>query len=324
MIVDEESPGRLAVRSSAKLNLFLEVLGRRADGYHEIETVFQEIGVHDRLEFERADDLPPGTVRFSCEPAGLAHPGENLVERAAAAFLAEARIPASVRIRLRKGVPAGSGLGGGSSDAATTLLALGRLLGADLPWERARALAGALGADCAFFLKGGAAVGRGRGEVLDPLRLPSFVYLVVVPPVHCATAEIYAALAARRAASLNGPTDRRTIPPRPTLSGIDRAQLDRMAFNRLREAAFERVPQLSRIADVIQRICERPVHMTGSGSGLFTICDDLASAESLSWACRGSRELRAAAEPAPENTTIHTFVAESLPERPYPPPRHRG
>jgi 4-diphosphocytidyl-2-C-methyl-D-erythritol kinase len=312
VIVDAQSPDRIAFRSSAKLNLFLEVLDRRADGFHEIETLFQEISLCDRLEIERAEGPP--AIEIAEDGPPLAAAGENLVERAAAAFLSETGLRARLRIVLHKNVPAGSGLGGGSANAAAVLLALQRLLGSRLPWERAQALASRLGSDCAFFLRGGAAVGRGRGEALSQMQLPRFAFLVAVPDVHCSTAEVYAALArARASASLKGPRPTRTIATLQSMSGIDRVALDRLAFNRFEEIAFERYPQLSKVAAALKQTCQTPVHMTGSGSGLFVIHDDPERANAGMLACREA----AAAGAIPHLTPGRIFVAESLPEREY-------
>jgi 4-diphosphocytidyl-2-C-methyl-D-erythritol kinase len=318
VIVDDESPGRLVVRSSAKLNLFLEVGPRRPDGYHEIETLFHEISIFDRLEITARESAAPG-LELICDTPGLAPPGANLVERAAAMFLAETGLRRGAKIELHKNVPPGAGLGGGSANAAATLLALQRLLGTRLTWDRLHALASALGSDCAFFLRGGSALGTGRGERLRQMQLPRFAFLVVVPPARCSTAEIYGALARSRAsASLKATIPTRTIADAADLSGIDRAGLDRAAFNRLESVAFDSYPQLSNLAAALSQACKSPVHMTGSGSGLFVICDDLESAEAKNTACQRSAAVRAALEsggtPA-DPTSWRTFVAESLPER---------
>ncbi|HKE00112.1 MAG TPA: 4-(cytidine 5'-diphospho)-2-C-methyl-D-erythritol kinase, partial [Planctomycetota bacterium] len=168
MIVRERTDRRIVVASPAKLNLFLEVIARRDDGYHEIETVFQEIALFDEIVVERG----VAKDEFSCDVAGLARPGENLVERAVEAFRRETGIREPLRIELTKTIPAGSGLGGGSSNAAGALQALDLLLGAHVPLERLEALAVSLGSDCAFFLHGGCAIGRGRGEKIEPLDDP--------------------------------------------------------------------------------------------------------------------------------------------------------
>jgi 4-diphosphocytidyl-2-C-methyl-D-erythritol kinase len=153
------------LRSFCKINLALAVLGRRSDGYHEIRTVFQTVDLHDELEFRAATSL-----QVDCE-----------------------QLPAE--IRLHKRVPPGSGLGGGSSNAAAALIGLTRLWNLDLSREALVPLARGLGADVPFFLEGGTAMGSGRGDEVRPLRdLPEQNLVVVYPGVHVATASAYRAL----------------------------------------------------------------------------------------------------------------------------------
>jgi 4-diphosphocytidyl-2-C-methyl-D-erythritol kinase len=326
VIVVNESPGRLAARSAAKLNLFLEVKGQRADGMHDIETVFQEVAIYDELEFER---LPSAQrerrIEFICDIEGLAPEGENLVERAARAFFHEATIAGGVRIRLHKRIPSGAGLGGGSSNAATTLLALQRVFGVRFSLSQTLSLAASLGSDCAFFVRGGAAIGRGRGERLEAVELPRRFFLVVVPHIHCATSAIYGALARRRKASLNTRDEGDRIVNVKALRGLDRQCFEQSLFNRLEAVAFEEFPALKILASHLTQICKVPFHLTGSGSGLFTACERLEDAMSLravclSAACQDLAEPVSAgqdAERPPRPITVRTFVAESLEQRPF-------
>ena len=196
VIVDDESPRRLVVRSSAKLNLFLEVGAKRADGYHEIETLFHEVGIFDRIELE-AVDSPRTPLEFTCDSAGVAAPGANLVEPR------RCRVPrrnhhsmgcedSSPQKRPRRRRPRrrlgqrGRNPPSHSKDC----------WGPGLRGIALHELASGLGSDCAFFLRGGSAIGTGRGEILRQTQLPRFAFLVVVPPVRCSTAEIYASLGA--------------------------------------------------------------------------------------------------------------------------------
>ncbi len=167
---------RLTVRAPAKLNLSLEVLGRHADGYHELCTLFQAVDLSDELHAEPAVDL-------TLTVEGDAPPGEeNLVLRAAH-MLAPHAGGRGARMHLRKRIPSGAGLGGGSSDAAAVLLALNRLWEVGLGRPQLAAMARALGADVPFFLHGGAALGTGRGDVIEPLPdLPARWFVVSVPP----------------------------------------------------------------------------------------------------------------------------------------------
>jgi 4-diphosphocytidyl-2-C-methyl-D-erythritol kinase len=173
----------------AKLNLFLHVVGRRADGYHLLQTVFRLIDLNDTLRYSPRSD---GEVRLASEVDGL--PADNdLCVRAARALKAETGHPGGVDIHLDKRIPMGGGLGGGSSDAATTLLALNCLWGLGLPAAALQRLGLALGADVPVFLAGHNAFAEGVGEKLAPLVLPPAWYLVLVPPVAVPTVTVFAA-----------------------------------------------------------------------------------------------------------------------------------
>jgi 4-diphosphocytidyl-2-C-methyl-D-erythritol kinase len=173
----------------AKLNLFLHVLGRRADGYHRLQTVFQFLDFGDELSFERRQDQQLLRVEG---PADV--PAEqDLVVRAAQALRAATGCTEGVAIRVRKRIPMGAGLGGGSSDAATTLVALNQLWGTDLSMEALAHLGLKLGADVPVFVRGVAAWAEGVGEELTPVTLPEPWYAVIAPDVHVPTAEIFSA-----------------------------------------------------------------------------------------------------------------------------------
>jgi len=172
----------------AKLNLFLHVVGRRPDGYHLLQTVFRLIDLCDWLRFTPRED---GEVRLARAIPGVPA-DEDLVVRAARLLQAEGAARAGVEIDLEKNIPVGGGLGGGSSDGATTLAVLNRLWGLDLPQEKLAELALALGADVPFFLFGRNAFGEGVGERLAPLDLPQAWYVVLVPPVSVPTSAIFA------------------------------------------------------------------------------------------------------------------------------------
>ncbi len=175
----------------AKVNLTLEVLGRRADGYHELASVMQTISLHDTISLSPA---PDGMRSLTCDRPDLAG-DQNLALRAAQALARATGHSGGVAIELRKEIPPQGGLGGGSSDAACVLLALARLWQRDLAPERMTALAAALGSDVPFFLTGGAALVGGRGERVTPLPDPDPFWLVVMrPPVGIATAAAFAAL----------------------------------------------------------------------------------------------------------------------------------
>jgi 4-diphosphocytidyl-2-C-methyl-D-erythritol kinase len=177
-----------AFPAPAKLNLMLRVTGRRADGYHLLQTVMRFIDHGDTLTFRvRAD----GVISRSREVAGI-DAGQDLSLRAARLLQAATGTPLGIDIALEKRLPVGGGLGGGSSDAATTLIALNRLWNTGLTRERLLALALELGADVPVFVYGRSALAEGIGEVLTPLAVPNDWYLVLEPPVAVPTARIFA------------------------------------------------------------------------------------------------------------------------------------
>ena len=177
---------RLVLSAAAKINLTLEVLGRRNDGYHEIVTVMQTVDLSDRLVVENADVLELRTTA-----ADVPTDGTNLALRAAAALRDRAGVSRGARITLEKRIPVAAGLGGGSADAAAVLVGLNRLWGLRWPAARLAEVAVTLGMDVPFFLHGGAALGTGRGERLEPLATCSLALVLVNPRVAASTAEIY-------------------------------------------------------------------------------------------------------------------------------------
>jgi 4-diphosphocytidyl-2-C-methyl-D-erythritol kinase len=178
----------IAYPAPAKLNLFLHVVGRRPDGYHLLQTVFRFVDFGDSLGFTLRDD---GQVRRVNPIAGL-EPEQDLTVRAARLLQQETGCRRGVDITLDKRLPMGGGLGGGSSDAATVLLALNRLWELNLGRTRLQELGLRLGADVPVFVFGESAFAEGVGEQLQPVALPPAWYVVLVPPVSVATAEIFA------------------------------------------------------------------------------------------------------------------------------------
>jgi 4-diphosphocytidyl-2-C-methyl-D-erythritol kinase len=232
----------------AKLNLFLHVTGRRADGFHELQTVFQFLDWGDSLDFTITDD---GHVRRENDVAEVEE-SRDLAVRAAIALQRQADVPHGVRIHLRKQVPLGAGLGGGSSDAATTLVALNHLWGINLPRERLIAMGARLGADVPVFVGGGAAWAEGIGERLTPVEPPESWYVVVTPPVHISTAQVFADPQLTR--------NSRPITIRDFREG--------RARNDLEPVVCRRYPV---VAEALNWLAERlgAARMTGSGASVF-------------------------------------------------------
>jgi 4-diphosphocytidyl-2-C-methyl-D-erythritol kinase len=163
----------------AKINLSLRVIRRRDDNFHEIETLMAPISIADTLDIERRKS---GGLQFVCSDPALPVNGDNLVVRAAGSFCSALRLEPHLRIELKKRIPHGAGLGGGSSDAAATLMALDHLFATNLPRAELSRLAAALGSDVPFFIAQGAAWCRGRGELVEPCPLPRALPLLLIKP----------------------------------------------------------------------------------------------------------------------------------------------
>lgn len=243
----------------AKLNLGLEILRRRADGYHEIETVFVPLRLGDRMVVRLAS---AGTgIRLAVRGAELPSDRSNLAWRAAERACAELGIPADVEIWLEKRIPIAAGLGGGSSNAATTLLALESLAGRRLPDDVRRRVALELGADVPFFLDPKPALGRGVGERLEALRdVPEMHWVLVAFPFGVSTAEAYAD-AAREL----------TLPRDPSSIGalLGPAGLLSSPRNDLEASAVRRHPEIEQVRRALERVGALATGMSGSGPTVF-------------------------------------------------------
>ena len=260
-------PVRAAVRevrilAPAKINLGLAVLGRRADGYHELRTVFQAISLCDRLVLRTAR----GGVRVNCPTLpGLGE--NNLAHRAARLFLERTGVNDGVRIDLEKHIPAQGGLGGGSSDAAAVLLGCCRLFGLSPEPAILRGWAATLGSDVPFFIDGGAAIGSGRGEALEPLApfAGPAVALIHLSPTGLSTAAVYRRL---RPAALTGSPRKLTI-LLACWRGGDLRRLAGRLFNDLEPPAFALAPELAVVKRELSAAGAAGTLLCGSGSSVF-------------------------------------------------------
>jgi 4-diphosphocytidyl-2-C-methyl-D-erythritol kinase len=170
----------MQVFAPAKINLSLKILGRRDDGFHEIETLIAPISLCDELEIEK-DDAKEG-IEFRCDDPSVPQGDDNLAVRAAKAFLERAKLKSGGAIELKKKIPHGAGLGGGSSDAATTLLSLNELFTTKLPREALAKMGETVGSDVPFFIFQSAAICRGRGELVTPIQLPERLSILLLKP----------------------------------------------------------------------------------------------------------------------------------------------
>ncbi|WP_161882389.1 4-(cytidine 5'-diphospho)-2-C-methyl-D-erythritol kinase [Deinococcus alpinitundrae] len=250
-------PERLHRFAPAKINLGLSVLGLRPDGYHDLSTLMLPLSVGDELMFEPAADLNLKVVG-----AELPTDGGNLVYRAAERYLAAANAPGGVCITLHKQLPLASGLGGGSSDAASTLLALSELYPSPVKLPE---LARALGADVPFFLIGGAAKVEGIGERLTPLDVPPIWLVLLNPGVAVSARDAYAWLDERR--SYTPPLD---IPA--LLSALASGQLV-PHFNALQAGVVAHHPQIAIALKVVAEVGLHSPLMSGSGSTVFGLAE---------------------------------------------------
>jgi len=244
----------------AKINRFLHVTGQRADGYHELQTVFQFLGHGDRLWFETVSG-------DGIELAGglpVVAPEDDLIIRAARALQRKTGHRAGVRITLDKRLPAGGGLGGGSSDAATTLVALNYLWALDLDEDALADIGLELGADVPVFVRGRAAWAEGVGEQLTPLdQLDTPWFLVIDPAVSVSTAEIF-----------SDPQLTRNAPPLKIPAFLSGA-----GINDLEAVVVRRYPEVANALNWLSK--HQPARMTGSGGCLFSVFPDEASAQAV-------------------------------------------
>jgi len=248
-----------AFPAPAKLNLFLHVTGRRADGYHLLQSVFRFIDFGDAVWLGVRED---GLIRRLEDIAGVSEE-QDLTLRAARLLKAATDCPLGVDVRLEKRLPLGGGLGGGSSDAATVLLALNHLWGLKLSRSRLQHLALQLGADVPVFVFGQTAFAEGVGELLEPVAVPPTWYVVLTPPVEVATAAVFAA-----------PELTRNTPPiriADFLSGAGR--------NDLQPVVESRYPEVARCLGWLGGFGE--ARMTGSGACVFLAAQDEAAARAI-------------------------------------------
>lgn len=258
----------ITVYACAKINLTLEVTGRRGDGYHEIATVLQEVDLKDTLTFEAHRGLI-----LDCDIPDL-EPSQNLAFKAAELLRQEAGSRKGAAIRIKKRIPPAAGLGGGSSDGVATLKALNELWGLKLPASRLLELASKLGSDTAFFVHGGTALGEGRGEAITPLPPLSKSWVVLFrPPVAVPqdkTKSLYAAL--RPSHFSNGQHTRKAIEMLDRQGDVSTLPL----FNVFEQVAEDVYVGLGRWRRRFLDLGAGNVHLAGSGPSLFTVSRDKA------------------------------------------------
>lgn len=262
----------VTVPAHAKVNLYLDVIGKRPDGYHELVTLFERIDLADELTLER---VPGAGVEIRCGHPEVPRDGTNLVARAVEGYRQAAGWTEGVRITLKKRIPIAAGLGGGSSDAAATLRGLQELTGPLLPEKKLVELAQGLGSDAAFFLTPGPfALGRGRGECLEPVPAPAHLWhLLVFPGFPVPTKSVYQAFALTH----RGPDVRLLI---RALRDSDVPKIVDLLFNALEPTVEKLYPALQEVKAIFkeQAGLARPM-VSGSGSTVMALCASRAEAE---------------------------------------------
>ncbi len=265
----------VVVWAPAKVNLFLEVLGKRADGYHEIATLMVAIHLYDTLVFR---DEPAGILHLECYRRDLATGPDNLVLRAAELLRQRTGCTRGCRVRLVKRIPMAAGLAGGSSDAAATLLGLNRLWELGLKRAELAQLAAELGSDVPFFFHTPAAWCTGRGEIVEPAPAGSMLDLVLLKPgFGLATADVY-----RHVQVPAAPRSGEAI--RAALASGKPEEIGPLLFNRLQEAAHAVDRRVQAYDERLAALRPAGHLLSGSGSTLFALCHSPTAAERLTQA----------------------------------------
>jgi 4-diphosphocytidyl-2-C-methyl-D-erythritol kinase len=260
-----ESSRVVEAKAPAKVNLFLEVTGKRPDGYHEISSVAAPVSLFDELTFEKA-----AGIELDCDNPELPTDESNLVVKAASLLKDRYDVRGGVRVSLRKRIPVSAGLGGGSSNAAAAIVALNDLWELGLTHGEMISVAADTGSDVALFLCEGVVHMRGRGERVSLVEnnLPELCLVLAVPPFGLSTADVYSRVRvpdAQHRKSASGMIE-------GFLNG-DWELIARNTYNRLQEAAFRAEPRLEELFEGITRATTLPVRMSGSGSAFFVCCE---------------------------------------------------
>ncbi|HEU4476966.1 MAG TPA: 4-(cytidine 5'-diphospho)-2-C-methyl-D-erythritol kinase [Pyrinomonadaceae bacterium] len=262
----------LSVPSFAKINLSLRVLGKRPDGYHEVQTVLHTVSLHDSLHFAATCDPE---INFSCEDAAIPQDRANLVVKAAEALREHYNVKVGARVQLEKRIPVQAGLGGGSSNAAITLLALSRLWELPATHEELVQIGSELGADVPFFLTGGCALATGIGTTLTELpSLPQQRILIVAPLAKVATANAYKALEAPALTTLTAASILASSRTQSIFSDSEQWALCDHLENDFERVIFDMEPEIRRVKEALMQAGARCALLAGSGSSVFGIFDN--------------------------------------------------
>jgi len=281
------------VVSPAKVNLYLDVRRTlRDDGYHEIRTIFQAIDICDGLELRPR----PRGITIHCDDPDVPEGPENLAHAAAAALLADAEIDGGAEIRLRKAIPAQAGLGGGSSNAAATLVGLRKLYSTGHSDGDLETLAAGLGADVAFFIRGGTQIGRGRGELLEPVQPAIQAHLLVVKGPECASTPAVYAEFDREGTEAAFSADQ-------ALADLRAGRWEAL-WNSLAAPAIRLAPGLGRALDALAETGALGVTVAGSGAAVFGLFGSATDAAAASQSLTGAFPFARVCETIPDGVTV--------------------
>jgi 4-diphosphocytidyl-2-C-methyl-D-erythritol kinase len=266
------------IRAPAKINLRLQVIGKRADGYHLLDTLLLPVSLYDEIEISKVRPIggktaPNNPLTVTCDDPLVPRGKKNLAYKAALLILSDAKVSAQVHIRIRKRIPVGAGLGGASTDAAATLVGLNRLLRLGYTSKRLEEMSLALGADVPFFVKAVPARARGIGEHLSPLRgVPRLWLIILYPNFSVSTAWVYRNLPSK----LTKPIANTSM----NLSPGSPANLSKLLVNDLETVTMGRYPRIGLLKEELARQGAVGSLMSGSGSSVFGIFPSRRSAES--------------------------------------------
>ena len=281
----------MKIRAPAKINLRLRVVGKRADGYHLLDTIMVPVSLYDEIIIKKERKIGKKSalkdrLTVTCDDPLVPRGKKNLVYKAASLVLSGKGINESVRIRIHKRIPIGAGLGGGSTDAAATLVGLNRLLGLGYTLKRLEEISSTFGADVPFFVKGIPARARGIGECLTPLRgMPRLWLIILYPNFPVSTAWVY-----------------RNLPPKLTKAIVNTsinfsvgspANLRKLLVNDLETVTMGRYPRIGLLKEELARQGAVGTLMSGSGSSVFGVFPSKRSAERAFRRLRKEREVQA-------------------------------
>lgn len=251
--------------SLAKINWFLRILGKRGDGFHELCTLFQTVSLSDKLHFSSAD-----TISLTCDDPDMPTGETNLIVRAAKSLLRAGGIREGARIHLEKRIPSPGGLGGGSSNAAVTLIGLSRLWKLEVPDTRLQAIAEDLGADVPFFLSGGTALGTGRGDTIEPAdEIDEKIMLIVTPSADVLTRDAFETIAAP---TLTKEALNRIL----RVCRLEARSLDlrqTVLINDFEQSVFSAHSEIRRVRETLLDLGAVTAALSGSGASVFAVFD---------------------------------------------------